>query len=457
MALPQQRLFSNKRLVMLIVPLILEQSLGFLVGMVDSVIVSSVSEAAMSGVSLVANIAGVVLTLFSALTAGGAVVTSQFLGAQKKENARHSAGQLVTLSTGVAVALMIVCLLFSKGMLRACFGNVEQDVMDAAVEYFRYSAYSYPSIALYNAFVAILRANGDSKTSFYVSLLKNVINLIGNMICIYGLGMGVEGVAIPTLLSRVIGAVVIILIAMSKRQPLRPKMADFIRIDGKLIKRILRIGMPSALENSLFQLGRVATLSMITAFGTYQIAANSTANSLVSIVMTTVTAFHVASLTVIGQCVGARDMAQIKGYFRKLIGWSYLIHGVVAVLFIVFRYQIISVYKNLSPETLELTAKLMCIYLFSAIPLYPLAFFINGPLRATNDSAFPMWSSIFSMGVFRLGLAVILCVKLGLGAAGVWWAMVADWVFRSICYTARWCSGAWKKKCGMQEKTLISK
>lgn len=456
MALPQQRLFSNKRLVMLIAPLILEQSLGFLVGMVDGVIVSSVSEAAMSGVSLVANIAGVILTLFTAMTSGGAVVTSQFLGARKKESARHSAGQLVTLSTGVAVALMIICLLFSKGMLRACFGNVEQDVMDAAVEYFRYSAYSYPFIAIYNAFVAILRANGDSKTSFFVSMLKNVINLIGNMICIYGLGMGVEGVAIPTLLARVIGAVVIMLIAMNKRQPLRPKVADFIRIDGKLIKRILRIGMPSALENSLFQLGRVVTLGMITAFGTYQIAANSTASSLVNIVLTSISAFRIASLTVIGQCVGARDMAQIKENFRKLIGWSYLVHGVIAAAFIVFRHPIISVYRNLSPETVELTAELMCIHLFSAILLYPLAFFINGPLRATNDSSFPMWISIFSMGVFRLGLAQILCVKLGWGAAGVWWAMVADWVFRSVCFTARWCSGAWKKKCGMHEKSMIS-
>lgn len=452
MDLPRQQLFSNKALAKLMVPLFLETALGVLVGMVDGVMVSSVGEAAISGVALVGNISNVLVYVYAALTTGGAVVTSHFLGAGKKEKARHSAGQLITMTATVSLFVMIFCLLFSRKMLGLLFGNIEPDVMDAAVTYFAYASLSFPFMALRGAGAAIFRCNGNSKVSLYASLVTNLVNVAGNAICIYGLKMGVEGVAIPTLLSRIVGMAVIMAALMSKNQPLRPNLQDIFRLDPNVMKRVARIGIPSGFENGLFQLGRVLTLSMISGFGTYQIAANSTANTLTSIFIMVPATLINSAVTVIGQCVGARDETQIYQNFRKMVSWCYIFSGIAAVLLIVFRYQFIGLYDSLAPETVELTAKLMCIFLIPAIVVYPLSFLIPSCLRATGDSAFPMWISIISMLVFRLGLAQILCVNMGLGAPGVWIAMVVDWCIRSACFSWRWFRGGWKKKCGLQEQ-----
>ena len=449
---PRRQLFSNKALITLIIPLFFESLLGVLVNMVDSMMVSSVGEAAISAVSLVGNISGVMLNLFAALAAGGAIVTSQLVGAQDPKTARHSAGQVLTMTVIISSLLGLLCILFNRPLLNLVFGKVEPDVMEDSVTYFFYNAASFPFLALCSAGGAIMRAQGNSKVTFYVSLLRNGVNIAGNAICIFALDMGVEGVAIPTALCRVVGAVAIMLVVMNKKQPLRPSFRDIFRISPKLMGRILRVGLPTAFENSLFQIGRVMTLSMITGFGTYQIAANSTANNLTGLAVCVTTTFRLASMTVIGQCVGAKDEQQIKENFKKLMIGEYVCNAVAAVAMILLRYPLLHLYKDLSPETVTLAAQLMCIHLGMGIVLYPLSFMLTGPLRAANDSVFPMWVSILSMVIFRLTLAQIFCVNLGWGAPGVWWAMIVDWVCRSTCFSIRWLSGAWKKKCGLAVK-----
>ena len=451
MELPRQRLFSNKMLVALILPLFLEQLLGTLVGMVDGIMVSSVGESAISAVSLVGNISAVMLNLFAALATGGSIVTSQLIGAGRKRDSSRSAGQVITMTVAVSSMLGLGCLLFSRPLLHLVFSDVEKQVMEDSVTYFFYDALSYPFLALCSAGSAIMRANGNSKVTFYVSMLRNAVNVAGNAICIYGLKMGVEGVAIPTALCRVVGAVAIMLVVMSKKQPLRPSFKDIFRVDRRLMGRMLRVGLPTAFENSMFQLGRVMTLSMITGFGTYQIAANSTANILTGLVVTITTTFRIASMTVIGQCVGARDLKQIRENYNKLMVAEYICNAVAAVAMILLRRQLLGLYTGLSAKSVDLAAELICIHLGVGIFLYPLSFLITGPLRAANDSAFPMWVSILSMAVFRLTLAQVLCVQLGWGAPGVWWAMIVDWVCRSICFVWRWHGGYWKKKCGLDK------
>lgn len=452
MELPRTRLFTNKALVSLLVPLFLEQMLGTLVGMVDGIMVSSVGEAAISAVSLVGNISAIMLNLFAALATGGSIVTSQLIGAGKMKDARRSAGQVITITVAVSSILALLCCLFNRSLLTLIFGKIDTDVMDNAVTYFYYNALSLPFLAVCSAGGAIMRAQGNSRVTFYVSLLRNAVNIGGNAICILGLGMGVEGVAIPTALCRVVGAIVIMLVVMNKKQKLRPAASDIFHINPKLMKRVVRIGLPTAFENSMFQLGRVMTLSMITGFGTYQIAANSTANTLCSLVVCINTTYRMGSMTVIGQCVGAKDMGQIKENFKKLFISSYMCYTIGAALMLLFRYPLLGLYVKLSPEAVKLAAELICINLGVGIFIYTPSFFLTGPLRAANDSAFPMWVSITSMVVFRLTLAQILCVNFGLGAKGVWWAMTTDWVCRAVCFTWRWFRGGWKKKCGLAAK-----
>lgn len=447
MNVSRQRLFSNRKLIKLIIPLIIEQALAVLVGLVDGIMVSAVSEAAMSGVSLVNNVSGIVLNLFIGLATGGAVLTSQHLGAKKRGVARQSAGQLITLSLGVSLVLMVPCLVLSKQILVLTFGNVEQAVMDAAVKYLFYNALSFPFLALYSAGAAIFRSLGNSKISMNVSILTNAINVIGNAICIYGLHMGVEGVAIPTLMSRIVGAVVILIPLFRPGEEFRLRSNNLVKIEGKMMGSILRIGIPTALENSIFQLGRVIVLGMVTPFGTIQTAANATAGDITSFAIIVPTAFRLALITVTGQCFGAHDIDEAKSITKKLLIWCYILGNAVAAVIYLLRFQIIGFYATLSPDTVQLTNMLVSIYIAGAFVMYPLSFVLPGTLRAANDSAFVMMVSVISMLMLRVGLSWVLCTGLGWGVVGVWISMIADWVGRLVCFIIRYYTGGWKKRC----------
>lgn len=446
MKLSQERLFSDKQLIRLIIPLAIEQGLSILVGMCDSMMVSSAGEAAISGVSLVDMINAIMLTLFAALATGGAVVTSQYLGARQLDKARQSVGQLVLMAGGLGLASMVFCLVFANGMMRLFFGSIADDVMAAGLLYFRITALSFPFIALYNAGAAIFRSMGNSRISMQVSVLMNVINVAGNAFCVLVLELGVAGVAIPTLVSRAVAAVVILYLASRKQQELYLERASIRRIQPDMMKSILRIGVPSACENSFFSLGRAVVVSMIAIFGTVQTSANAVANTLDGVGIIIGQAMGLAMVTVIGQCVGAGDHKQAEYYIKKLLGWCYVLQGVSNALIMVFCRQLIGLYSSLSPETEELAYRLVMMHSFFAIFMWPLSFVLPNALRAASDAKFTMWVGIASMLIMRIGLSWVLCVQLEWGATGVWIAMIMDWVMRISLFLPRTLSGKWKTK-----------
>mgnify|MGYP002517960089 CR=1 FL=1 len=442
----QERLFSDKQLVRLIIPLVIEQALAIFVGMCDGVMVSAVGEAAISGVSLVDLLNSVILVLFAALATGGAVVTSQYLGARLEEKARRSAGQLVLMTIVLGCMMMALCLIFSRGLLKLFFGSIDAEVMDAALIYLRITALSFPFIALYNAGAAIFRSVGNSKVSMKVSLLMNAINVGGNALCILVLKMGVAGVAIPTLVSRAVAAVIIMMLASRKNQELYLERGAMYPVDRGMMGSILRIGIPSACENSFFQFGRLLVVSMIALFGTTQTSANAVANTLDGIGIIIGQAMGLAMVTVVGQSVGAGDKKQATLYAKKLVTWSYLSMGVVNLLVIVFVDSFIGLYHSLSPQTIQLTRTLVWLHAGFAILLWPASFVLPNALRAANDVKFTMWVGIGSMLLFRVCGSWILCVQLGWGAIGVWIAMILDWVCRVCFFLTRSFSGKWLSK-----------
>ncbi len=441
-----RQLFTNKQLIRLIIPLVIEQGLTVLVGMCDGVMVSSVGEAAISGVSLVDMINNVVLTLFAALATGGAVVTSQFLGARQTENARRSVGQLVLMSGVFGLAAMALCLMLGRTMMGLCFGRVEDAVMNAGVLYLRITALSFPFIALYNAGAAMFRSVGNSRISMKVSVLMNIINVGGNALCIYGLKMGVAGVAVPTLVSRMVAAGCILYLAGKPGQELRLDIRNVFRLRSRMMGQILHIGIPSAFENSLFQLGRVVVVSMIALFPTYQTSANAVANNIDSLGVLIGQAMSLAMVTVVGQCIGAGDTDQAVKYIKKLMIWCCIAQGASNVLILVFLPQLVGLYGTLSVEARELAMLLIRIHMGCAILLWPASFVLPNALRSANDVRFTMLVSIGSMAFFRVFTSWILCVQLGMGAVGVWIAMVADWICRVGFFVGRMRSGKWKTK-----------
>ena len=439
-------LFSNKRLIKLIIPLVIEQGLTILVGMADGVMVSSVGEAAISGVSLVDMINAVILVLFAALATGGSVVTSQFLGARNYEKAQRSVGQLVLMAVALGIATMVPCILFDEQLIRLCFGAIEADVMEACLKYLRITAVSFPFIALYNAGAAIFRSTGNSKVSMQASMVMNIINVVGNAFCIYVLKWGVYGVAVPTLISRAAAGIYMVWKVTRPRQELRLTKQGITHLDGPMMGSILRIGIPSACENCFFSLGRLIVASMITLFGTSQVSANAVAGNIDRLGIIIGQAMGLAMVTVVGQCVGARDTDQAKYYIKKLLGWTYLAQGLTNLLIVIFVGQLVDFYSTLGPETRALAMKLSTMHASMAILFWPVSFVLPNALRASNDVKFTMWVGIFSMLVCRIFGSWILCVQLEMGAVGVWIAMITDWVVRTSFFVPRVISGKWKSK-----------
>ena len=442
----QQRLFSNQRLVKLIIPLVIEQGLTILVGMADGIMVSSVGEAAISGVSLVDMINAVILVLFAALATGGSVVTSQFLGAREMGKAQRSVGQLVLMAIALGVLTMVPCIVFDRQLMELCFGAIEPDVMEAGLKYLRITAISFPFIALYNAGAAIYRSMGNSKVSMQASMLMNIINVAGNALCIFVLKWGVYGVAIPTLISRAAAGIYMLVMVLKPDQQLRLTKGGLNHIDRQMMGNILRIGIPSACENCFFSLGRLIVASMITLFGTSQVSANAVAGNIDRLGIIIGQAMGLAMVTVVGQCVGARDTDQAKYYIKKLLKWTYVVQGLTNVLIVLFVGQLVDFYSTLAPETRALAMKLSTMHASMAVIFWPVSFVLPNALRASNDVKFTMWVGIGSMLACRIFGSWLLCVHFGLGAMGVWIAMITDWVCRTSFFVPRVISGKWKTK-----------
>lgn len=437
-------LFSKKDLRKLIIPLVAEQALAVTVGMADTMMISSVGEAAVSGVSLVDMVNMLIFSIFSALATGGAVITSQYIGAGKDEEACKSSNQLLYSVLIFSLIVMGLVMLFRRPILRLFFGAIEDDVMYNAIIYLMISAVSFPFLAIYNACSAVFRSMGKANITLRISTEMNIINVIGNAICIFGLKMGVAGVAIPSLLSRVYAALAIYILLWNPNYKIH-FVKEKIYLNFSMIKRILYIGIPSGIENGIFQLGRVLVVSIISGFGTVQIAANGVANSLDAMGCIIGSGISLAMITVIGQCVGAQDEKQIRYYTKKLMVITYVSTIIVNTGILIFLNPILSLY-GLGEETTRLAYILVFIHDGVAMALWPTSFVLPNMLRACNDVKFTMVISIFSMIVFRIGLSIVLGIYMGMGAIGVWIAMVIDWIFRCILFLWRYFANGWKSK-----------
>jgi putative MATE family efflux protein len=436
-------LFSNRELANLIGPLVIEQLLAVFVGMADSIMVANVGEAAVSGVSLVDNIMILIINIFAALATGGAVVAGQYIGRKDEKSACKAATQLVWFVSLSAVAIMILVYFGKDIILNQVFGHITAEVKGHADIYLLIVTASIPFIALYNGGAAIFRAMGNSQVSMRVSLLMNAINVTGNAILVFGLRIGTAGVAIPTLISRMVAAIVITVLLCNQTRILHIERTLKIRFDGRMIRKILAIGVPNGLENSMFQLGKILVLSLVSTFGTYAIAANAVSNAIALFQILPGMAISLAITTVISQCVGANDYEQVHYYLKKLLAIIYVaMVGTVALIFLALPL-ILKAY-NLSDQTVAAATNIIHFHGISAMIIWPLSFALPAAYRAAGDAKACMYTSIVSMWIFRIGFSYLVGKYMGLGVFGVWVAMVIDWVVRAICFIIRYFNGKWK-------------
>ena len=440
----QQHMFTNRMIRNLLVPVVLEQILNSIMGTADTIMVSNVGSAALSAVSLVDSINILLIQAFSALAAGGAIVCAQYIGQKNYEKANMSARQVLFIITAISVAVSAVCLIFQKPLLRLIFGSVEADVMRASETYFFFTALSFPFIASYDAAASIFRAQENTKGPMIISMISNVMNIGGNAVLIWVFHMGVAGAAISTLVSRVFCAVVVLYQLRKDRQPIVVKDYLKIRPDWSMIGRILGLGIPSGIENSMFQLGKLAIQSTVSTLGTAAIAAQAMTNILENLNGIAAIGVGVGLMTIVGQCLGAGRKDEAIYYIKKLC--------VIAEIVIIV--SCLTVYALARPVTIlggmEKSSAAMCIHMITWITIvkplvWTMAFVPGYGLRAAGDVKFSMITSCCTMWACRFCLCIFLIRVLGFGPMGVWIGMFADWTVRGILFTWRFHSRRWLK------------
>ena len=445
-------LFTNQDLVRLMIPLVIEQLLLMTVGMADIMMVTTAGEAVVSGVSLVDGINNLIINIFTALSTGGAVVVAQYLGRREPGSARSAAKQLLYTALLTALVLMGIALLLREHILRLLFGDITQEVMDSALIYFLLTAAAYPFIAIYNAGAALFRAMGNSKVSMVNSLIVNVINVAVNALLIYGFQMGAAGAGLGTLVSRVAAAVII---GVKIRRPSLPVyVEDLLRpaLQWRMVRSILRVGVPAGIENGMFQVGKLLVLGLVTSFDTgvnlavagSAVAANAISSSIAGFINVPGQAVGLSMVTVVGQCVGASDHDQAVGYTKKLMKVSYLAMGVSCLGLFLAAPALVPLF-NLTPATAAIAIQVLrwCA-VFTAV-FWPMSFTLPNALRAAGDAKFTMVVSLLSMWICRIGMSYLLGRNLGLDLLGVWLAMFADWVVRAALFLIRFLRGKWKE------------
>ena len=438
-------LFDNKMLVALIIPLIIEQLLAVLVGLADGIMIAQVGESAVSGVSLVDQVMTLLINLFGALATGGAVVAGQYLGMKRDEDANKSATQLVWFITLFAILITAIVYLGRNFILDVVFGEITPEVRAHANTYLLIVTASIPFIAMYNGGAAIFRAMGNSKISMKVSVVMNVINVVGNAVLVLGLKWGTEGVAIPTLVSRMVAAIIIVILLFNEELTLHIEKSLKYRPNIMQIRKILKVGIPNSVENSMFQLGRLMVFSLVSTFGTNAIAANAVSQTIAMVQILPGLALGLAVTTVIARCVGAGDYEQVKYYNKKMVLITYGCMAVTILLTYLALPVLLKLY-NLSPETSQITRDIMLFHSVGAIIFWPVSFTLPATFRACGDARSCMIISILSMWIFRIGFSYLIGKFMGVGVFGIWVAMVIDWVFRSICFVIRYFRGTWKKQ-----------
>ena len=435
-------LFDNQALVSLIVPLIIEQLLTVLVGMADSIMVANVGEAAVSGVSLVDQIMVLLINIFAALATGGAVVAGQYLGQKNKEQACKSTTQLMWSMGFISLVITAFVYACKYWILHGVFGQIEADVMHHADVYLLIVTASIPFIALYNGGAAVFRAMGNSEVSMKVSLLMNAINVSGNAILIYGFHCGTEGVAIPTLVSRFVAAFIIIKLLLKDNWSLHLERTYRFNPDWSMIRKILSVGIPNGLENSMFQLGKLAIQSTVSTLGTTAIAAQAMTNILENLNGMAAIGVGVGLMTIVGQCMGA-DRKDEAVYYIKKLSVIAEVAIIVSCLLVFALTRLVTVLGGMEPASAK-----MCFHMVTWITLvkpivWTLAFVPAYGLRAAGDVKFSMITSCLVMWLCRFCLCVILIRFLGFGPMGVWIGMFADWTVRAVIFTWRFHSRRW--------------
>lgn len=436
-------LFDRKQLVKLIVPLVLEQVIMGTIGIADMLMVASVGETAISGISLIDSINMLFNSMFAALVTGGTIICTQYLGKRDADMANLAAKHLLLVSLLFSLTVAALCFLFRKTVVYGLFGAAEPEVLRQAMIYFYFSMASYPFLMMFDSGSAIFRSMGNAALPFTVSFLMSVINIVLNAVFIFGMHWGVFGAGFATFLARVVSSAAIFILLYRFQGVIR--LQRFLKSGwhGFMVKNILKLAVPTGLEDSIFHIGKLLVQGIVTSFGTTAIAANAVALTISEFTHMPGFAIGLSLITVVGRCAGAGDLKQARYYVKKITRLSFLVTGAVAALSWIFAGPVVGFYQ-MNRETWELAVEIVRWQALACLLVWVPAFNISDALRAASDVKFTMAVSMISMWVFRVGCSFLFRSILDMGVICVWFAMFLDWIFRAGIFTLRFRGTKWE-------------
>ncbi len=435
-------MFTRKQVWALLLPLMAEQVLNAMMGSADTMMVSNAGSAAISAVSLVDSINMMIIQVFSAMATGGTIVCAQYLGADKKKEANRAGGQLILTVLVLSVAIAAAFVALRWPLLHLIFGAIEPAVMENAGIYFLITTLSYPFIALNNAGAALFRVDGNSKLPLLVSIGCNLVNVAGNAFLIFVLHMGAAGAALATLVSRALSAIIILCLLRRNKQTIVVRNYGRIRPDMQMIRRILSVGVPTGVENGMFQFGKLAIQSTVSTMSTMAIAAQAMASTMEGCSSCIPSGIGLGMMTIVGQCIGAGRVDEAKRYIKKLS-----LYGALGILLICILEAVlvgpITVLGGMEPEAAELTIQLTRLICIVKPILWPPSFMPGYGMRAAGDVRFSMLVATATMWLCRVMVTILLVRLFHMGPLAVWLGMFSDWFVRSLIFPMRFRNNKW--------------
>lgn len=416
------------------------------IGMFDIIMVSGLGEHSISAVSLVDFINQLINSVLTALSTGGAIVCSQYIGRKDLRYAGEAVEHLILLVVLAGGILMGAAFAGNPLVLKLLYGSIEQKVMDNARIYFCLSGISYPFIALFCCSSAVMRALGYSRLSFQTSLIMNFLNIFMNALFIFGFRWGVFGAGLASLLSRAIVSLVLFYMVTRKQDmvPVRPLFQW--RLKKGTTASIFRLAIPTSLESSLFYIGRLLVQSLVTDFGTSATAANAVSLTITEFLHMPGAGTGIGMITIVGRCIGADEKKQARGYASYLIRVTYVLQGICCVLSMILASPLTGLY-HLTDATKEIAIWMLLTHGVICTIFWPMGFTTANALKSAGDVKFTMYMSFASMWIFRVG-GSYLFVKLfpQFGVMNVWFAMYCDWIARAVVCYIRYRGDTWLNK-----------
>ncbi len=446
----------RKKVTLLAWPAIVEMFLMTFKQIVDTAMVGRLGEEAVAAVGLAMSPIMLFMGIFAAIGVGSTAIVARFIGAKDPDGAQRAGHQSLILSIGSA--LVISTAIFALSRFIIIFMGAEVDVIPLGTTYMR--TLSPGLIFMSTAFVmsGVLRGAGDTKSPMRVNAVSNVVNVILNFFLIFetrsmdllgfqllipGAGLGVFGAALGTAISRGIGGMVILSILFRGKSVVKLDLNKIFVFDFDLLRRIVKIGIPAAIERMVMSSGQIMFNRIVASLGTTAFAAHHLAIVAESISYMPGFGFSMAATTLVGQGLGAKDPDLAEKCGRETWRLGGIVMSFMGVLFFVFPQYFMQFLTN-EPEVI--TLGIMCLRIVAiAQPPFAMAIILSGAIRGAGDTKFPMYASILGIWIIRLSLAMILGIFLGYGLFGVWLAMAIDLYFRGFLFYFRFNSGYWKK------------